>query len=226
MISDKDLDAEVLKIHAQLQSYRDKQLTAFVTSSFQTHSIPLLHILSSFDKNFPIYFLNTGFHFTETLNFRDEIAQKLQLNVINAFSEIPKIQQRNAQGLFYYTSDPNYCCHMNKVEPTNNILKNYHVWVNGVRADQNANRKQMLVEQKTPNGKLRYHPILHFTKPMIFRYIARFNLPKHPLDNAGYESIGCAPCTQKPNNNHRDGRWFGQQKTECGLHTDLISSEK
>jgi phosphoadenosine phosphosulfate reductase len=93
-----------------------------------------------------------------------------------------------------------------------------------VRGDQNANRKKMQVEQDSARGSKRFHPMLDWTSKMIYEYGKEFNLPKHPLENQGYMSIGCEPCTRKVDlNNDRSGRWFGLNKTECGLHTDLAS---
>ena len=99
----------------------------------------------------------------------------------------------------------------------------YDVWINGVRADQSATRKAMLVEQDAPYDSLRFHPMLDWDNKMIYKYIADNNLPAHPLEAQGYLSVGCAPCTRKFNlDEERDGRWFGMNKTECGLHTELI----
>ena len=106
------------------------------------------------------------------------------------------------------------------------ILHSYDIWINGVRTDQNANRAKMKEEQKTPQGAIRYHPMLHWTKQMIWSYIKEYNIPHHPLDAAGYTSIGCEPCTRKIDTSQmgdeRMARWFGLNKTECGLHTELI----
>ena len=99
----------------------------------------------------------------------------------------------------------------------------YDVWVNGVRADQSAVRKQMKTLQPAPFDTLRFHPILDWSSKEIYQYRKAYDLPEHPLDSQGYQSIGCAPCTRKIDlNNERDARWFGMNKTECGLHTDLI----
>jgi phosphoadenosine phosphosulfate reductase len=95
-----------------------------------------------------------------------------------------------------------------------------------VRADQNANRAAMKEEQATPQRAMRYHPMLHWTKQMIWAYIKEYKIPHHQLDKEGYTSIGCEPCTRKIDpslmNDERMARWFGLNKTECGLHTELI----
>lgn len=211
-------------IAEQVAALKSQGKTLFASSSFQTHSLPMLHVLSRIDPDIPVYFIQTGFHFPETLRFRDEVAQAFGLNVINVESSVPKIQQRNSRGNFYFTSDPDYCCFLNKTQPMQPLLDRFDVWVNGVRADQNANRKQLKSVEKTPQGGMRYHPMLEWTKQDVWQYIAAMNLPRHPLDEKGYISIGCEPCTVRPAmGDEREGRWLGQSKTECGLHTELIS---
>jgi phosphoadenosine phosphosulfate reductase len=212
------------EIKEQLNSYTQNGKKMFATSSFQTHSIPMLHIISAINPGIPVYFINTGFHFPETLLFRDFVASKLKLNLVDLHSMVPRIQQRDGIGNFYFTSDPDHCCYINKTQPMEPLLHENAVWINGIRADQNANRKNMQVEQKGPNGSLRYHPMLNWSSKMIYQYINEHQLPKHPMDEKGYVSIGCEPCTRKVDlSDERSGRWFGMKKTECGLHTDLVS---
>lgn len=222
-----DIEHQVALIRIQVEKYKEEGKRMFVTSSFQTHSLPMLHILSRVDNSIPVCFINTGFHFPETVTFRDEISEKFGLNLLDLHSPVPKSQQRDKSGNLYFTSDPDYCCHLNKVQPLDPILARFDVWINGIRADQNANRKNMLAEQKTPQGALRYHPMLSWTNKMIFEYIRYYNLPKHPLEAKGYLSIGCEPCTRIPSTTDgtRDGRWFGLNKTECGLHTELVEKK-
>lgn len=215
---------KIAGIEKQVREFEREGLRFFASSSFQTHSLPLLHILSRIAPDMPVYFIQTGFHFPETLAFRDEVSRAFGLNLRSVESDVPKVQQRNSQGNFYFTSDPDYCCFLNKVQPMQPLLDRYDVWVNGVRADQNANRKSMKAVQQTPQGTLRYHPVLDWTKQEVWQYITLMKLPRHPLDAKGFISIGCEPCTAKPSlDGEREGRWAGQNKTECGLHTELIS---
>lgn len=214
---------DVAEIHEQLRKYKEKGLRLFTTSSFQSHSLVLLHILSRFDKSIPVYFLDTGFHFPETLSFRDEVAASFGLNIINLRSDVPKSAQRNEAGQFLYASDPDYCCFINKVKLMEAALVNNDVWINGVRADQNQNRAQMQVEQRGQMGILRFHPILDWNSKRIYAYIREHALPQHPLEKLGYLSIGCEPCTRKFDpeaGSDRNGRLFGMNKTECGLHLE------
>ncbi|MEX2597353.1 MAG: phosphoadenylyl-sulfate reductase, partial [Salibacteraceae bacterium] len=223
----KAIEEKISVINGHLQAFRNEGRTFFASSSFQTHSLPMLHILAGLAPEMPVYFIQTGFHFPETLRFRDGIADVFGINVLNVESQVPKIQQRNQEGNFYFTSDPDYCCFLNKTQPMQPLLERFDVWVNGVRADQNANRKNLSVMEYTPQGGTRYHPMLNWSKQEIWQYIAHHQLPRHPLDAQGYVSVGCEPCTVKPSlGDEREGRWLGQSKTECGLHTELISKER
>lgn len=214
------------KIKLEIEEYKNNNKTLFVTSSFQTYSLPLLHIISRIDNKIPVYFLNTGFHFPETIEFKNDIARMFGLNVIDIESDISKINQIDQKGNFYYISNSNLCCHLNKVLPMEKVLLNYDVWINGVRKDQNANRSKFKLKMKTKFNKERYHPMLDWNSKMIWDYISKFDLPKHPLEKEGYLTIGCQPCTSKFIGeeflNLRDtSRWEGMKKEECGLHTDL-----
>jgi len=209
-----------------LSGYRERGLKVMATSSFQTHSIPMLHLISELDAEIPIYFLNTGFHFPETLHFRDEVAEKLGLDVRSVGSPVPKVAQRDAQGKFYFTTDPDRCCHLNKTLPMEPVLHEFDIWITGVRKDQNNVRSSFAYESPGKHNTTRFHPMLEWSNKLIFDYIRLHNLPKHPLENEGYMSIGCEPCTLKITasmlEHDRSGRWFGLNKNECGLHTELV----
>lgn len=210
------------EIQQQIKNYQMQGLRLFSSSSFQTHSLVLLHIISRIDKEIPIYFINTGFLFPETIQFRNEISNAWGLNVINLNPITPKSTQRNSYGKLLFTEDPTRCCYVNKVMPLDKVLTEYDIWINGVRADQSAVRKQMKTEQAAPHNTLRFHPMLDWSKKDIFSYLKEYNIPHHPLDAQGYSSIGCEPCTRKMQlGDERAARWFGMNKTECGLNTDL-----
>jgi len=213
------------EIKAQLEAYKSQGKALFTTSSFQSHSLVLAHMLSRIDKTIPFYFINTGYHFPETISFRDYITELFGLNTIDLRSDVPKFMQRDAEGRLLFTSDPDHCCHLNKTQPMDAILRSHDIWINGVRADQSAVRAAMKVEQPAPHGVIRFHPMLDWNSKMIWQYQKEFNLPKHPLEEKGYLSIGCEPCTRKfdPEMQERESRWFGMNKVECGLNTDLVS---
>lgn len=196
----------------------------FTTSSFQSHSIVLLHILKEIDPGIPVYFLNTGYHFSETIEFKNQVTKSLGLSTIDLKPMTPKFMQRDGSGKLLFTSDPDHCCYLNKTMPMETILRSYDIWITGVRSDQNAFRKNFKTEQKAPHGVIRFHPILDWTAKMVYDYRKKFDLPTHPLEEKGYLSIGCEPCTRRldPEMQEREARWYGLNKTECGLHTDLI----
>ncbi|MFT6856061.1 MAG: phosphoadenosine phosphosulfate reductase [Cyclobacteriaceae bacterium] len=212
------------EIKKQIEFYKLNGKRLFSTSSFQTHSLVMLHIISKIDNSIPIYFLNTGYHFPETVAFKDKIKEEFGLNIVETKSSMPRYMQKDQDGRLLFTSDPDHCCYINKTAPTEELLKTHDVWINGVRGDQSATRKAMKVEQEAPFDSLRFHPMLDWNMKQIFQYIREHNLPRHPLDSKGYLSIGCEPCTRKldPDMQEREARWFGLNKVECGLHTDLV----
>jgi phosphoadenosine phosphosulfate reductase len=212
------------EIKARIYEYKSNGKALFTTSSFQSHSLVLLHMLSRIDNTIPVYFINTGYHFPETVQFRDYITNLFKINTLDLKSDVPKFMQRDAEGKLLFTSDPDHCCYLNKTQPMDAILRSLDVWINGVRADQSAVRAAMKVEQPAPHNCIRFHPMLDWNAKMIWQYQKEFNLPKHPLEEKGYLSIGCEPCTRKldPEMQEREARWFGMNKVECGLNTDLV----
>jgi phosphoadenosine phosphosulfate reductase len=213
------------EIKSKIESYKDQGKTLFTTSSFQSHSLVLVHMLSRIDNTIPVYFINTGYHFPETVKFRDYITELFGINTIDLKSDVPKFMQRDYEGKLLFTSDPDHCCYLNKTQPMDAILLAKDIWINGVRADQSSVRAAMKVEQPAKHGCLRFHPMLDWNPKMIWEYQKEYKLPKHPLEDKGYLSIGCEPCTRKldPDMQEREARWFGMNKVECGLNTDLVS---
>lgn len=196
---------------------------AVLTSSFQTQSLPLLHLVALHTPDLPILFLETGYHFPETLDFRDRLVENWNLNVVNLHGD-KRAEYAAQQGHTpLYATDPDRCCHINKVQPLDEALEGRDAWVSGIRRDQSEARADAQLVERTPEGILRIHPLLEWTDDDVDAYIRRYNLPHHPLTEEGYESIGCAPCTEPPadGDDGRAGRWSEHDKTECGLHTDL-----
>jgi phosphoadenosine phosphosulfate reductase len=216
---------EIPEIRKQIEKYAAEGKKMFTTSSFQTHSLVMLHILSEIDNSIPVYFLNTGYHFPESVAFKDRVASTFGINVLEVKSSMPRYMQRDSEGKLLFTSDPDHCCYINKTAPTEHLLRNHDIWINGVRGDQSAVRKAMTTEQPAPFGSIRFHPMLDWDMKKIFAYIREKDLPRHPLDAKGYMSIGCEPCTRKldPDMQEREARWYGMNKVECGLHTDLVN---
>lgn len=211
-------------VEYRINAFKNEGKRMFTSSSFQSHSLVLLHILSRIDNTIPVYFINTGYHFAETLLFRDDVAASFGLNVIDLKPDVPKFMQRDSEGRLLFASDPDHCCYLNKTQPMDGILRSHDVWINGVRADQSSVRASMQEIQPSLHGTVRYHPMLSWTSKMIWEYRKEHKLPTHPLEEKGYISIGCEPCTRRinPAMQEREARWYGLKKVECGLHTDLI----
>jgi phosphoadenosine phosphosulfate reductase len=194
---------------------------AAATSSFQTQSVPLLHLIATHVPKLPILFLDTGFHFSETLEFRDRLIEDFGLNVRSLKPRLGHDGFREKHGELH-KRDPNLCCYLNKVEPLEDAMEEYDAWVSGIRRDQTEQRADTPVLQREDNGTIKVCPMVEWTSRDVWNYINEHELPAHPLLEEGYMSIGCAPCTQKPGEGegNRGGRWSGSDKTECGLHTD------
>ncbi len=194
-----------------------------MSCSFQTQSLPLLHIVWQVAPQLPIIFLDTGYHFPETLAFRDRIVREWGLNLRVVRASLSRDEFARQYGDMLYRRDPDLCCYINKVEPMERVMERLRAWISGIRRDQSPARANTQVLERTPQGVIRVHPIATWTRQDIWRYLREHNLPEHPLLARGYLSIGCAPCTRPvfDGEDERAGRWAGQQKTECGLHTLL-----
>jgi len=142
----------------------------FATSSFQTSSAVLLHMLSRSEVDIPVYFLNTGYHFPETIAYKNKLTKLFHLNVIDLFSNIPKSNQLNAYGQLLYASDPDKCCYFNKVQPLEGIINKYDIWITGVRKTQTDERKRMKDEGQGRSGIIVYRPMLDWTDDMMKEY--------------------------------------------------------
>ncbi len=219
------IDDKIKRIGDKIESLKADNKKVISSSSFQSHSIPLLHLISLVDNSIPIYFLNTGFHFAETIAFKNEVSELLDLNTINLNSATEKLFQKDTHGRFFYTSETSYCCYINKILPMEEALKTNDIWIAGVRKDQTKTRSSFNEIEDGPHGTKRFHPILDWTNKMIFEYQKKFKLPMHPLEASGYLSVGCEPCTAKYISSEREGRWQGLKKDECGLHTDLVNKK-
>lgn len=212
------------QIKRKIEEYKKGGKKIFTSSSFQTHSIPLLHIISRIDPAIPVYFLNTGYHFPETFAFRDQVVELLDLNLLDLKPDTPKNMQLDTHGKLLFTSDPDHCCYLNKTQPMEQVLLRFDVWINGIRAEQNSFRSGLKTEELAKHDVIRFHPLIGWSSKDIFNYRKEFNLPEHPLESEGYFSIGCEPCTRKLDleMQEREARWYGLNKTECGINSDLV----
>lgn len=186
------------------------------TSSFGTTAVVLLHMLSRVKPDAAVYFLDTGYHFKETLAYKEEISRLLNLQIIDVQAEARKHRFTQENDTWRHNTD--LCCYINKVRPVEELQQNCDVWVSGILRFQNANRVNMRIWERKQNQELlKFHPLIDMTPDEVMLYMQVWDLPTHPLVGEGYESIGCHHCTAKGSG--RSGRWQGSAKTECGLHT-------
>jgi phosphoadenosine phosphosulfate reductase len=227
---------DLLKLNTEFENVPPKEILLWawdsfkpsiaVTSSFQTQSLPLLHMISEYVPEMSILFLDTGFHFPETLAFRDLLVQKYKLNIKNLKTEMGHDGFKNSHGDLY-RQNPDLCCFINKVEPLKKAMRDLQAWVSGIRRDQTDARRNIDVITLQPDGLYKICPLASWTRQDIWQYIYDHNLPEHPLLAQGYLSIGCAPCTRQVfhGEDERAGRWPGTEKTECGLHIPTDGNE-
>lgn len=193
-----------------------------VTSSFQTEDVVVLHMVRDILPNVPVLFLETGYHFPETLAYRDQIANEWNLNLVNVLPEITVEEQESKFGILHQTA-PDRCCGLRKVEPLFRALSDYSVWVTGLRRQQSKSRANLQAEETftLPSGHQlnKLSPLAEWTTRDVGLYAELHHIPLLPLYEQGYTSIGCAPCTSLPfdPNDPRSGRWSGR-KLECGIH--------
>lgn len=184
-----------------------------VTSSFGTTSAVLLHLVSRIEPGCPIYFIDTGYHFEETLQYRNRLCRLLGLNLKVLHPE-PKAHKMT-QNQQLWSSDPDRCCAINKVAPLQEIKEHCEVWVSGLLGFQNSYRNALPIVDGD-SAIIKFYPLIDWNSTLAEKYITYHGLPQHPLKEKGYASIGCTHCTVPATG--REGRWYGQSKTECGLH--------
>ncbi|MQA11058.1 MAG: phosphoadenylyl-sulfate reductase [Pseudonocardiaceae bacterium] len=169
-----------------------------------------------------VLFLETGYHFAETIGTRDAVATVYpDINVVNALPDQTVAEQDASEGPRLFEREPDRCCHLRKVIPLRRTLSRYDAWVTGVRrVDAPTRANTPIVTWDERNGLVKINPIAGWTDEEFDEYITEHGILQNPLVSDGYPSIGCAPCTAKvaPGADPRSGRWAGQNKTECGLH--------
>lgn len=197
-----------------------------LATSFQASGLVILHMLRDIRPDLPVLFLDTGFHFPETLAFRDEIVEMWDLKLVDLHGRHRDPHgQAEMYGPELYRREPDRCCFINKVQPLQEALEEYDGWMSGLRRDQSPLRAQTPVveAQLLPSGNevLKIHPLASWTREDVTGYLSMHQIPTHPLLEQGFRSIGCMPCTRPVENDEdeRSGRWDGFAKTECGIHT-------
>jgi phosphoadenosine phosphosulfate reductase len=182
----------------------------------------LAHLGSTAIPGVQVVFLDTGYHFAETIGTRDWIASALPITLVDVTPPQSVAEQDAEHGARLHDRDPDLCCALRKVAPLATTLAGFAAWASGIRREESPTRAgTRLVDWDAKRGMVKVNPIAAWTQDDVDAYIERHQVPVNPLFELGYGSIGCAPCTRPvaPGEDARAGRWAGQGKTECGLHT-------
>jgi phosphoadenosine phosphosulfate reductase len=182
----------------------------------------LAHLASTAIPGVRVIFLDTGYHFAETIGTRDWITSALPITLVNVTPAQTVAEQDAEHGPKLHDRDPDLCCSLRKVQPLAQTLAGFAAWGSGIRRDESPTRAgTRLVDWDAKRGMVKVNPLAAWTQDDVDRYIERHQVPVNPLFELGYGSIGCAPCTRPvaPGEDPRAGRWAGRNKTECGLHT-------
>jgi phosphoadenosine phosphosulfate reductase len=181
----------------------------------------LAHLAGQVAPGIDVVFLDTGYHFAETIGTRDAVEATLPVNVVTAKPEQTVAEQDQAYGKDLYKTNPDLCCALRKVAPLRDALETYDAWATGLRRDETHNRViAPVVGWDEGKEKVKVSPLARWSEADVARYIEENNVLVNPLQYDGYPSIGCWPCTRRvaPGEDKRSGRWAGTNKTECGIH--------
>jgi phosphoadenosine phosphosulfate reductase len=207
-------------LRAALREGPLKGRTALV-SSFGAESAVLLDMVATVDPSVPVIFLDTGKLFDETQDYRQELTRLLGLRDVRVVRPDPAaLARKDAEG-HLWLRDPDLCCHIRKTEPLERALEGFAAWITGRKRFQGGPRTQLpTLEGEPSTGRIKLNPLAPWSEDDVERYRRLRNLPAHPLVAEGYRSIGCVPCTRAvgPGEDARAGRWWGLDKTECGIH--------
>ena len=191
-----------------------------LVSSFGANSAVLLHMVAQIAPKTPVLFIDTLMLFRATLNYQKQLTKHLGLENVNHISPDPgRVFLQDTEGLMHQ-SNTDACCTLRKVEPLQRALSPFSAWITGRKRHQSGTRADLSIWEADAAGRLKLNPLAHWSKHDINAYFETHNLPRHPLIEKGYPSIGCAPCTFRspPGMDARAARWARQSKTECGIH--------
>lgn len=197
-----------------------------VVSSFGAESAVLLDLVAGVDRSVPLIFINTQKMFGETLAYRDSLAESLGFTDLRVFRPDPyEIASRDDKSL-RWAYDPDGCCDLRKVEPLRRALAGFDAWISGRKGFQagRADLPRFELDVDGPWGRLKINPLADWDKAAIDAHFEARKLPRHPLEAAGFLSVGCQPCTSqvRPGEDPRAGRWRHWDKTECGIHQPVF----
>ena len=198
-----------------------------MATAFGPEGCVILHMLAEIESTVRVFNLDTGYQFAETLELRDRIAARygIEVEFVRARESVAAFESRHNGPLYVVDSDQ--CCRERKVVPLRQAVAGYDAWISAIRGDQSPDRAHaQVVGWDAKFGLAKINPLLHWSKRDVWAFIVTHKVPYNPLHDQGYPSIGCWPCTRAVSHgdDERAGRWAGQAKTECGLHS-LDSSQ-
>ena len=205
---------------ARLYQFFDKKEVLF-TSSFGTKSVFLLHLVSQIEPGQKVHFIDTTYHFKETLKYKRQLTKLLKLDLVDILPR--EAENKITREDQWWIDHPKMCCSINKVVPLEPIVARHSVWISGLMAKQTEFRSHLRVFEQQ-GDILKFHPLIDIDEGEILYHKSFYKLPDHPLEKKGYGSIGCTHCTVKGEG--RSGRWKGKNKTECGLHPSYFNKKK
>lgn len=198
-----------------------------LVSSFGTESAIVLHMASLIDAGLPVVFLDTGKLFGETQRHRRDLTALLGLTDVRIVAPDAEEERREDPDGLLWRSRPESCCALRKVRPLAKALAPFRAWVTG-RKRYHGGERQSLASVEIIDGKVKLNPLAGWSRDRVESYLDAHDLPRHPLEEDGFLSVGCMPCTDRvlAGEGLRDGRWRGLGKTECGIHLPLANAVK
>lgn len=181
----------------------------------------LAHMVAQVAPEIPVVFLDTGYHFPETLATRDALVERTGVRLINLVPTMSIEEQDRRFGPYLYERDSDRCCQIRKVRPMDDLLIDYDAWITGMRLAAAPHRKERrVIEYDARRHLVKINPLLNWSDDDLIQYTLENDITVNPLMFDGYPSIGCEPCTRRvdPSEDPRAGRWAGSGKLECGLH--------
>lgn len=205
------------------ETYGDR---AALSTAFGPSGVVLMHLAAEVNPGARVFFIDTGFHFPETLQMVDRVRERLAVDVQVLSPAITVTEQAAQHGDALYVINPDQCCEIRKVEPTRRMVSQLDAWVTGLRRDQGPSRADTpVLDRRLIDGRtvVKLSPLVQWTRKDVWRHIFAHGLPYNPLHDRDYPSVGCWPCTRPvgAGSDERAGRWSGRSKTECGMHTAL-----
>ena len=227
--------AEVQSLNQRFQNESTEKILAWawerfsaraaIGTSFQGAGLVIMHLAKQSQLHFPVFTLNTGLLFPETFALIKRLEDYFQFSIELLKPDLSVERQGEVHGPELWKHDPDLCCTMRKVLPLQNKLEELDCWITGLRREQSQSRSDTDVVEvyafAATKDIVKLNPVAHWTRDAIWQYLKKHQIPYNPLNDQGYRSIGCWPCTAKTatGESERAGRWTGFNKVECGIHT-------